>query len=356
MKLAYYITSHGFGHGVRTCAICNFLSPETSVVFRTALPRSFFDKEVHRPFEYDPATFDCGCVQTDGVTVDLEKTIASYQTIDHRNSGCYPREVAWCRNNRIDGIVSDIVPFAFDVARGAGIPSIAVTNFTWYDIYKEYCVAFPGFLPTVEKIKEQYCRAQLLLALSPSLPMTYFKKRKPVGPVGRVGVNIREKLFTSHGISRSQSIGLIYTGNFGMDSISWGRLEAFKGWEFLGLFPLPDSPLNYHRVHKNDFRYQDIISSVDCVIGKVGYGVYAECVLNGAPLIYLPREGFAEYPALDAAIKAWGGGHCLSSDDYYGVAWGNALCGARSRERPRPRQSDGAFRCAQEIEAAIKDP
>ncbi len=177
MKLAYYITSHGFGHGIRVCAIVNRLSSAVRLVLRTMLSPEFFHEEVMRPFEYVPGSFDCGCVQFDGVTVDIEKTIASYTAIAQRNAAALSDEIAWCRKNRIDGIVSDIVPFAFEVARGAGITSIAVSNFTWYDIYKDYCTDYPVFAPHLEKMRAQYAMADVLLKLPPPLPMEYFKNQ-----------------------------------------------------------------------------------------------------------------------------------------------------------------------------------
>ncbi len=355
LNIVYYITSHGFGHGIRSCAICNRLSPDTGIFFRTALPRSFFEEEVKRPFEYAPATFDCGCVQTDCVTEDRGKTVSTYLEIARSNAALLSSEILWCRRNRIDGIVSDIVPFAFEVAGAAGIPSIAATNFTWYDIYKEYCREFPRFAPEVEKIKAQYSSADLLLAMSPALPMDYFGKRERIAPVGRDGVPSGEKLRETFGIAPGKRLGLIYAGKFGMDSLPWKRMERFNTWEFLGLYPLPGAPANYHTITKNAFRYQDIVASVDCVIGKVGYGVYAECVINGVWLIHLPRAGFAEYPALEAAIVSWGGGYRLSHEEFHDVAWDAALCRVLSANRPRPRPSDGALSCARLIESTIKN-
>jgi L-arabinokinase len=354
MNIAYYITPHGFGHGVRSCAICNRLSPETSVIFRTALPRAFFEQEVMRPFLYAPQAFDCGCVQTDGVTVDVEKTIAAYSSIAAKNAAGLDAEAAWCREHRIDGIVADIPPFAFEVADACGIPSVAVTNFTWYDIYEEYGTRHPAFLPLLEKIKAHYGAADLLLALEPALPMTYFKRRKSVGIVGRSGGTIRARLIKAFGLSSSKRLGLIYTGTFGMDAMDWSRLARFEDWEFLGLYPLPGNPPNFHMVAKRNFSYQDIIASVDCVISKMGYGVFAECALNGVPLIYLPRVEFAEYPVLDAAMSKRGGGYRLSQEDFYELSWDGALREVITRPRPAPEPSDdGAERCAREIERVI---
>jgi hypothetical protein len=354
MKIAYYITSHGYGHALRSSVICNKFSPDVEVIFRTKVPEAFFRQEVVRPFSYAPAEFDCGCVQTDGVTVDVGRTVATYCERADKNAKILPDEVQWCRENNIDGIVGDITPFAFEIAHVAGIPSVAVTNFTWWDIYEEYCAAFPNFTPYVEKIRRQYGLSDMLLALMAPLPMKYFKKRKPITPVGRVGKNIRGRIVSEYSVGKSKRLALVYTGNFGMNAIDWKKLERFKDWEFLGLYPLPGAPSNYHVVSKPAFRYQDCIASVDLMVSKIGYGVYAECLLNGTPLLYLPREGFAEYPVLDRSIVGWGGGLCLSKDDFYGLDWALALHKISSLNRPSPVESNGAEVCAREIEQIVR--
>ena len=355
MKIAYYITSHGYGHALRSAVICNKFSRDVELVFRTNVPEVFFKQEVHRPFICAPAEFDCGCVQTDGVTVDIGRTVATYIERADKNARILPDEVQWCVENKIDTIVSDIVPFAFEVAHAAEIPSIAVTNFTWWDIYEEYCSAFPHFAPCVEKIRRQYCLSDMLLELMAALPMDYFKKRKAVNPVGRVGNNVRERILSAYSMPEQKKLALIYAGNFGMDSISWKKLEQFTDWEFLGLYPLPGSTSNYHVIPKSHFRYQDCIASVDIMISKIGYGVYAECLLNGTPILYVPREGFAEYPVLDRAIVEWGGGLCLPKNDFYGLNWAYALKKISSSNRPTPIKSDGAEVCAREIEQLYRD-
>jgi hypothetical protein len=322
-------------------------------VFRTLLPGSFFSEELTRPFDYSPKAFDCGCIQSDGVTVDIKKTIAAYTSIANENSRNLDHEVQWCKDNEIAGIISDITPFAFEVARHAAIPSIAVTNFTWYDIYNEYCAAFPMFVPYVETIKRQYGYADLLLELTPSTSLDYFKNRKPMPIVGRKGNDIRKEFTHAMKISPEKRLGLIYTGAFGMESAKWKKLERFSEWEFVGLYPLPGAPKNFRCISKREFRHQDVIASVDVVIAKIGYGVYSECLLNGAPLIYLRREHFAEYPVLESAVVEWGNGCRLSHEDYFALRWDDALAAAVAKRRPQPLRSDGALLCALEIEKTM---
>jgi hypothetical protein len=350
VHLLYYVTGHGYGHGVRTAAICNELSPDVRLTFRTKLPEQFFIEEIKRPFHYAPEEFDCGCLQFDSVTTDIEKTFTAYQSIERRNAMLLDDEAAWCAAQGVTMIVSDATPFAFDVARRCGIPSVAVTNFTWYDIYLPYAKVNAGFLPLVERMKEQYGRADALLALEPALPMEYFRKRIEIPPVGRRGKNRRDEIAGKNGFDKRKHLALIYFGEFGMHDIDWRGLARFTEWEFLGLYPLPHAPSNYRIVATSEFSYQDLVASVDFMAGKLGYCTVAECMLHGTPIMYLPRTDFVEWAALDRAVRSWGGGYEVSPLDCRALRWKPVLDAVASAQRPECLQSDGARICAREIE------
>ncbi len=353
MRILYYVTAHGYGHGVRTVAIANKLSPSTTVAFRTNLPPTFFNEEMRRPYELFPSAFDCGCIQRDSMSIDIGATLDTYASIALRNAQQLDREVAWCREQEFDGIVSDIVPFAFDVAHRLTIPGIACSNFTWYDIYAPYTTDFPQFAPIVEEIRRQYSHASLLLQLEPSDGMGYFPYRTSVPVVGRKGRGIREKLIDMLDLPSNCFLGLIYPGTFGMGQVQWKRLERFDNWHFLGLFPLPESPQNFHQIDKSRFFYEDLTASCDIVISKLGYSTVAECMLNGTPLMYLPRRDFSEYPTLERAVREWGGGIPVSEDDYNHLQWEKALCSAREAGRMPPISDTGAQVSARAIERCI---
>jgi UDP:flavonoid glycosyltransferase YjiC (YdhE family) len=350
MHVIYYVTGHGYGHAVRTAAICNEFSKEVRVTVRTVLPEMFFREEIHRDFSYAPASFDCGCVQTDGLNVDIIKTLAAYRAIAARNASLLESEARWCAAQKTGVIVSDIVPFAFDVAEKCGIPSVAVANFTWYDIYEEYVRAFPEYRNDLDAIEIQYGKSSLLLSLEPALPMGYFRKRISVPPTGRNGNNRRAEILQKYGLKPARRLGLIYFGLFGIDEIDIKRLSRFAEWEFLGIFPMDGAPANYHPVPKTDFPYQDLAASADLMICKLGYGAVAEAMMHGTPLLYLPRGHFAEYPALDAAVRAWGGGNLLSFDKFTSLDWGPVLDTVIAKGRLKPCRTDGARSAAESIE------
>ncbi len=355
MHIVYFITAHGYGHAVRSAAIANRISPEIKITFRTNIPSSFFHEELSRPFSCVPGEFDCGCIQSSSVTVDMEKTLSAYNAIAKKNSTLLQKELSWCRENRADCIVSDITPFAFEVARNLGIPSVAVSNFTWLDIYQEYAEYYPEYLPLLKQIRIQYSFADLLLALEPSLQMPYFRERKTVPVVGRRGSNVKEQVIKKYGISPRKKLGLIYIGDFGMNGADWERLSEFKDWEFIGLNPLSPGPSNYHIIDKKNFRYQDLTASSDLVISKLGYGVVSECFLNGVPLLYLPRKHFAEYPILEKAVSDWGGGICLTEEQFLSLSWKESLKCITTMDELPVLHSDGAEICASSIERMLKD-
>ncbi len=354
MHIVYYISSHGHGHGVRSTAICNSFSDKVTVTVRTRLSKQFFTEEMTRPFRYTSGEFDCGCIQSDGITVDIEKTLRTYMRIADENECLLEKEVTWCLDNKVDGIISDIAPFPFAVARKSHIPSIAVSNFSWYDIYKPYLQIMPEFKTYLETIKSQYEMAGLLLALSPANPMVPFSRRIDVPLVAKSGQNRRAEICDAYDINAGKTIGLIYTGNFGMDSVLWKKLELLDGWEFLGVNPLPESPENYHLVKKLDFQYRDLSASVDCIISKIGYGIYSECLSNGVPLLYVPRIDFAEHPFLEKAVLAWGYGHPLEKEDFYALNWKRVLTQIQQAGPAEKADSQGASYCADKIESFVK--
>lgn len=349
MHILYYITGHGYGHGVRSTVIANAIPSSAKITFRTSLPEPFFKEEMRRDFSWYEGCFDCGCVQVDGVTVDIKKTLDYYKKIADRNRTLLKQEVDWCFKNGITCILGDITPFAFDVASKAKIPSIALSNFTWYDVYREYISECDEFAPYLEEIVTQYNKADLFLSMFPSNPMEYIKKKKDIFLIGRRGTPVREQISKRYGFDPKKKIGLIYIGCYGLNEGNWDKLGHLSDWEFFSLYDIESKPANFHLVDKQWFRYQDLTASADVVISKPGYGVVSECFLNGVPLIYIPRSNFAEYPVLKASIDKWGGGYQISQCDLSTCQLSDLLDSVANRVKPSRIEENGVQECVQLI-------
>jgi hypothetical protein len=170
--------------------------------------------------------------------------------------------------------------------------------------------------------------------------------------VGRSGVRQPEQIRRNFGIAANKRIAIVYAGTFGLDTAPWARLEQFVDWEFIGLHPLPVKAGNFHTASDDEFRFENLCASADCVVGKLGYGIYADCLCNGVPVVFPARTGFAEYPVLERSVLEWGHGYRLEKQQFLNLDWDSALEEILSAPRPVPLKTGGALKCARRIEQA----
>ena len=109
------------------------------VHIRTAAPRWLFDLTVRGPFTLTAVDTDPGVVQHDSLSLDAAETVRRAT----RLRGALP-ELAAARSRRAAAsstpafVVADIPPLGLEAARLAGVPAIAIGNFTWDWIYRDY--------------------------------------------------------------------------------------------------------------------------------------------------------------------------------------------------------------------------
>ena len=83
-------------------------------------------------------------------------------------------------------------------------------------------------------------------------------------------------------------------------------------------------------------RYEDLVGTCDAVMTKPGYGIVAECIANGTPMIYTSRGRFAEYPCLVEAIQARLPHAFISNEDLRAGRWNTALDAVLAQPRRAP--------------------
>ena len=347
----YYVTGHGFGHTIRTTQILKALPPGVPFVIKTTAPERLFREELPgRAFEYIPAEYDCGCLQTDSVSVLKRETLTRYGEITRRNLAHLDSEIAWLKACGVRCVVSDIPPFPLLAARAAGIPSAAVGNFTWHDIYAEYAETAADRALMAQMANEY---ASVTVALITPLHLAsmpaLFPNAEAVPLVARRGRSIRETLVSALDIPAGKHLALLYLGGWGLE-IDWDALETLTDWVFLLDRPLPKLTANTRVFDPSLLRYADVAASVDAVVSKAGYGTVTECIANSVPLIYLPRSGFAEHDALVSGMNKWGGGIEISEAAFHAGDWGAALRAALMIQlNPNAFPTNGAEIIAQRL-------
>ncbi|MDX1434661.1 MAG: hypothetical protein R3286_19625, partial [Gammaproteobacteria bacterium] len=162
--------------------------------------------------------------------------------------------------------------------------------------------------------------------LAPALDTHPFARVEDVGLLSRESEHDRPWLAARLGLDPTRRWCLVYVGADGIRGIDWRRLAAFRDWEFLGLYPLPGAPGNYHRITMApDFGYADLTAASDVVLGKLGYGLVSECLHLARPVVFPPRALFREHALLADAVVSRGLGRELSLADLCALDIGAAL-------------------------------
>ncbi len=253
--IAAFITGHGFGHAVRMATVLREIQrtvPGTFVYIYTTAPEKLFAETLPGPYHIDSAIFDTGAVEKNVLFTDAK----------------------------------------------AGIPSIAIANFTWDRIYRDY----PNSDKLVKKIRDYYAQTTLALEVPLGHELDAFPEKVQVPIIARKAMAPRDEVRRELGIGADKIMVAV----------------VLRGDELQGnTIPSADPRLlyvTYADLHGDQImnldeswqgRFPDVIGASDAVLSKPGYGIVGECIANRVPLLHLPREGFAETPYLLDAMDRW---------------------------------------------------
>ena len=153
MKIAYFITPHGFGHASRACAVMSAIHQnENNIHFDifTTIPEWFFcDSLDNDVFTYNSVIVDVGLVQDSPLVINLSQTISQLnQFIPFTQSNTVDM-ISQLRDNQTQWIFCDISPLGIYLANQLQIPSILIENFTWDWIYQEYSDTERSFIEPI---------------------------------------------------------------------------------------------------------------------------------------------------------------------------------------------------------------
>jgi L-arabinokinase len=319
--IAYYITAHGYGHGVRSadiiCAI-NRLYPEIGVHVVTGLPEPFLLNRIGAgKISMRVRSFDIGMVQLDSIRVDVAATLDRALALYAARKRLLEEETVFLKEAGINLVVADIPSLPLEAAARAGIPRVAVGNFSWDWIYSEFLADDKRWLPIVEMFREQYAYADLLLRLPFHDEMAAFPKKEDIPLVAHPGNPCRDKIAGLTGCDPEKKWVMLSFTTLDLDEAALARIENINDCEFLTVPPLEWRVRNIHAVAREQVSFSDVLASVDVVISKPGFGILSDCAVNNKPLIYADRTNFREYPVLEESIRKYLKHVHISSEDLY---------------------------------------
>jgi hypothetical protein len=355
--LAFYVTSHGFGHLNRTVAVINRVPSDLPVIIRSH-PNLFphWRERLTRPAELTAHVSDAGAINPpgDSTATDGPATLELATRVHAEAMVRLDEEAQRLRDDRIAALLCDAPPIPLLAARIAGIPGCLLANFTWADIYAPYArVAGGDANRLVADYRQAYRQATIVFRAEPAMRMSWLPGQVNVGMVANPGRDRRAELRRVLGLAGTEKLVYFYVGRYGQNDLHWANLEKYagQGVHFVGYYPPPVGSLkNVHVVPSADWPGSDLIASTDALVAKAGYGTVCEAMARGTPIVYPPRRGFSEFRALDRSLRAWGGGIPVSSRDFLSLRLDRALDRAfHLAPLSPPFPIDGAARVARHL-------
>jgi hypothetical protein len=353
--IAFYVTSHGFGHLNRSVAVINLIPLDVPVTIRSD-PSLFahWGERLKRPATLEPHASDVGALNPpgDSAATDGPGTLAKAAEVHARALSLVDEEATKLRDEGTAAVLCDATPIPLVAASRAKVPGFLLANFTWADIYRPHAKKLgPEAMQTVREIRSAYRHASGLFRAEPGLKMAGVASTIEVGMVVNAGVDRRVELRTKLGLSPSDKLVYFYVGRYGQANLGWERLGRRENVHFVGFHPAPTGPLpNLHVVPPTEWTGADLAASSDAMVAKAGYGTACEAMVAGTPFLYPPRTGFAEHRVLDRALRAWGGGIPVSAREFATLKLEKHLDRAfHLRPGPPPFPIDGASRVAEHL-------
>ncbi len=357
MHMAYYITAHGYGHGVRSGDILRALlarHPGMRVTVTTDLPESFLRSRLAGAdgrLTVRPGAFDVGMVQKDSIRVDVAATLQEALDLVEDRERLVDCEAEFLRGAGADLVVADIPSIPIEAAAEAGIPAVAVGNFSWDWIYSPFAVRDARWRPVIRLFEEGYRKANQLLKLPFSPSMAVFEHQVDIPLLAKPGRARRSELAARTGADPARRWALLSFTSLDWDDAALASVERLEDWEFFTVKPLEwEGRRNIHAVDRETIGFSDVLASADAVVTKPGYGVLSDCVANAKPIVYAEREDFIEYPLLERELKRFLRNVHIPAADLYAGRLRDALDAlAAAPEPPETMPGGGAEMAADRL-------
>ena len=307
MRIACFITSHGFGHATRSIAVLNQLEKidHLELTIFSSLPNWFFQENLKESsFKCHKITTDVGLVQKSPFEHELESTLEQLNAfLEFKPENVNP-VIEILKKSECNFIFSDISPLGIYLGNQLKIPACLLENFTWDWIYESYLRENNNFLQPIKFLKSIFKMTDLHIQTEPicfrdnSCPLV-----NPIfRPHRKKPYEIKKKL----GIVQNKPIILITTGGIPQDYPFLEILIKDKKHFFIltGDYEKIVTCKNFMLIpHQNDFYYPDLIHASNGVVGKEGYGTVSEIWGAQKPFIPIFRDQFRESIPLRKFVK-----------------------------------------------------
>jgi hypothetical protein len=323
------ISGHGYGHAAQVVPVLNALNtlvPNLTVVLRTTVPASFFRDRLTVHWDLQSVQQDVGCIQDGPLTIDIEKTWTAHERFHATWETRLSDEVAAMQAASPALIIADTPYLAIEAGFCAQIPTVALANFTWDLVLKDYCQASDlSHQHLIQSIRDSYAKAHRALRITPAPEINAFSHLIDIGPIASPSSRERTRLASALALKPDERTVLVGFGGIPLKSLPLEQMEQLRPYRFLFDGPVPHGYSRIHSTTTLPFSFKTLLASVDIIMTKPGYGTIVEAVALRQPVIYVRRYNFADEPSLVDYLHHYGRGIELSLDDFTQGRWEPAL-------------------------------
>jgi hypothetical protein len=340
--IVFYVSGHGFGHASRSIEVINAIlakRPETRIGVRTAAPRWLFDLTVKGKVAFSTLECDTGVVQLDALALDEADSIRRAAAFHTELVTRAASETRVLRELGAGLIVGDIPPLAFAVGGSAGIPSVAIGNFTWDWIYADYprVRLAPSLLPA---IRGAYAKASISLRLPMHGGFENMNNVTDIPFIARHATKSKAEVCKALKLPADKPIVLLSFGGYGVPGLDTDQLAKFKKYTVVTTVATPTrsrkesvsterkgafASINEETMYDAGVRYEDLVGASEAVVSKPGYGIISECIANDAALLYTSRGHFPEYDVLVEQMTKCLRTSFITHDELFACRWESAI-------------------------------
>lgn len=306
-EIAYYISSHGFGHLTRSLALIEAVLKTTDYSFYICSGKAQLEfaqiylREFSNRVFYSEYQVDVGIVnKKNSLEVDTEATNKAVYNMLESYSTDALQEADKLTAMNVKLIISDVSAFACLVSEKSGIKLVEIGNFTWTDQY----ISIGADKEIIEKFRTIYSKCNNFIAYDLSLNFagapdsSVFRSNFLISrPIESERVaDIKEKYRRIYQLKTGMKCrGILYLSLGKSAELPQVRISNFNGVVFYtqGIeFNEEDYPQILFVKLPNEIRdSQSFVASADLVIAKAGWSTSAEGVVAHSKMLLIERPG-----------------------------------------------------------------
>ena len=295
MKILWYVSSHGWGHGARQRELIRVYrrkNPHTHITVASDIPEWLWkNSDIDSFISGSPSPV---AIETEG-DIDLRATRVHFLNFVRNSSSFLQAEVQRQSIEKPDLIITDIDPLPVKAAEINNIPALGIGNFTWDWIMLEM---FPDLSDEAVQIAEMYSHGTYLkLPMGPDHSPFHSTIDVPLLRGGAPGnCNLVKDLLPG---------GKVYLVAL-RETLPGISLSFPEGITAVSCLPEPvHAPcfnITPEELSGPGASFADLVAACDVLVTKPGYGIVSQILSMGKRAVLLTGRKFPEEKCLIDAL------------------------------------------------------